>query len=87
MKKIKLANGSYVDTRIMSVGIGCPDEQFEYYFPKEAKKDRVKQIDTIKKLIEEFKKNGDTDSLNYAMERLDRAKEAFELFCKDFPTA
>jgi hypothetical protein len=87
MKKIKLANNTYVDSRILGISIGCADEEYEYYFPKKAKKERVEQIEKIKKLICEFEKNGDTDSLKFANERLDRAEEALDLFCKDFPTA
>jgi hypothetical protein len=56
MKKIKLANNTYVDSRILGISIGCADEEYEYYFPKKAKKERVEQIEKIKKLICEFEK-------------------------------
>ena len=80
MKKRKMADGTVLDTRVLGMLFGFADEEYEYYFPEEAKKERLEQIEHIKDLICEFKKTGDTDSLKYAEKKLELAEGSYDNF-------
>ena len=80
MKKRKMADGTELDVRVLGFLFGSADEYYEYYYPEDAKKKRIEQIENIKKLIEEFKETGDNDSLKYAEERLKLAEGAYNNF-------
>ena len=75
-----MADGTELDVRVLGFLFGSADEYYEYYYPEDAKKKRIEQIENIKKLIEEFKETGDNDSLKYAEERLKLAEGAYNNF-------
>lgn len=75
-----MADGTELDVRVLGSLFGFADEYYEYYFPEEAKKERLEQIENIKTLIAEFKETGDNDSLKYAEERLKLAEDSYNDF-------
>lgn len=80
--KRKMIDGTELDVRVLGSLFGFADEYYEYYFPNEAKKERLEQIENIKALIEEFKETGDKDSLKYAENILKLAESSYENFIK-----
>lgn len=80
MKKRKMVDGTELDVQVLGSLFGFADEYYEYYYPEDAKKERLEQIENIKTLIDEFKKTGDNDSLKYAEERLKLAEGAYNDF-------
>ena len=79
MKKL-LKNGKLIDTRVLKPFCGWCDEYAEMYLPDKAEKDRLAQINELEDLIEEFKKNNDKDSYEYAVEELKLAKGSYNEF-------
>ena len=77
--KRKLADGKYIDVRVLGSFTGWYDEYAEIYFPEEAKKDRLAAIAKLEELIEEFR-DTDKDSYEYAVEKLVLAKAAYDNF-------
>lgn len=80
MKKRKMADGTELDVRVLGFLFGSADEYYEYYYPEDAKKERLEQIENIKNLINEFKENGDTESLKYAEDKLKLAEDSYNDF-------
>lgn len=80
MAKRKMADGTVLDERVIGLTFGPVDDEYEYYFPEETKKERLEKIEYIKDLICEFKEVGDVDSLKSAEEALELAESSYDNF-------